>query len=68
VACAKEMQDGCYYVHVFVAKTLTRGLHGKRLSRDQFRAEENEIPDPKLLSWHYQQCVQARIRGFWVDG
>lgn len=25
---------------------------------------EDELPNPKLLAWHYAQCVRGHIRGF----
>ena len=25
---------------------------------------EDELPDPRLLRWHYAQCVMGHMRGF----
>jgi hypothetical protein len=29
--------------------------------------DSRDLPNPKLLEWHYRQCVQARFRGFAYD-
>ena len=41
--------------------------HGKVLPYARFRINnENELPDPRFLAWHYQQCVLTNVRGFHV--
>jgi len=58
------LQDGVYFVHFFV-RTEFSELHGKIINRDRFRYNsEDELPNPKLLAWHYAQCVRGHIRGF----
>ena len=35
------------------------------ISKDRFRLDfDDELPHPKLLAWHYAQCVRGHIRGF----
>lgn len=40
--------------------------HGKMLSPDRFRGLEEMRPDPRLIGWHYRQCLMAHVRGFSV--
>ncbi|AGV14750.1 hypothetical protein, variant [Cryptococcus neoformans var. grubii H99] len=58
-------KDGSFYVHFFVLgyPDATR-LHGMRIPPERFRGPISERPDPRLVQWHYAQCVKARIRGF----
>lgn len=35
-----------------------------RIPPERFRGPISERPDPRLVQWHYAQCVKARIRGF----
>jgi hypothetical protein len=51
-------------VHFFV-KSKYSDLHGKTITRDRFRLNSDlDLPNPKLLAWHYAQCVRGHIRGF----
>jgi hypothetical protein len=63
-ACAKSLQDNLYYVHFFTRSALSVH-HGQVIRPDRFRVHSpDDLPDPKLLAWHYAQCARARIRGF----
>jgi len=58
-------QDGTYYLHFFVLRLQTaRELHGKALTADRFRGKLRHYPNPRIIKWHYNQCVKARIRDF----
>ena len=60
------LQDDTFYVHYFIPKTPEHfRLHGKALTPDRF-SRFHEPPDPRLVAWHYNQAVKARIRGFSV--
>ena len=63
------LKDGTLVVHYFApAKPEQIALHGKIISLDRFRINlEIELPDPRFISWHYQQCVLLNIRGFYVE-
>ena len=51
-------------MHFFV-RTENSELHGMTIPKDRFRFDsEDELPHPKLLSWHYAQCARGHIRGF----
>jgi hypothetical protein len=55
-----------YYVHFFIAGTKAKeDLHGKAIPLTRF-SKIYDPPDPRLLAWHYNQAVKARIRGFSV--
>lgn len=64
-----------YYVHFFTPRQgqADKQYHGKKLDpKDplKFRlpnGDSRDLPNPKLLEWHYRQCVQARFRGFAYD-
>ena len=35
------------------------------IPKSRFRIDaEDELPDPRLLRWHYTQCALGHIRGF----
>lgn len=35
------------------------------IPKSRFRIDdEDELPDPRLLRWHYAQCALGHIRGF----
>ena len=61
-------QDGTYVVHFFRPEEAEEFLHhGKVILQDRFRFHlESELPDPQYLAWHYQQCAQMHMRGFFV--
>ena len=62
-------QGDVYYVHYF-----DRNLpgadryHGKEITHARFRSRPSKFPEPRLIRWHYKQCLMARIRGFAVNG
>ncbi len=60
-------QDGSYIIHVFTSDP-REFHHGKRLDPStRFRLRpfgRSDLPDPRLLKWHYKQCAMARIRGY----
>jgi len=60
--------DSTLVVHFFAPSEPSEfAFHGKVIPRDRFRVHsEQELPDPRFLAWHYQQCVQLNIRGFYV--
>lgn len=62
------LQDGTYIVHFFRPEEAEEFRHhGKVIPRERFRIHlETELPDPQYLAWHYQQCVQMHMRGFFV--
>ena len=47
-----------YYVHVFKKAQHLR-YHGLAIPRSAFRIdpEGNELPERRLIKWHYQQCL-----------
>lgn len=54
-----------YVVHYFDHSIRDRrNLHGKVIPFTAFRGRPDQRPHPKLLRWHYQQCVQMHFRGF----
>ncbi len=65
-----HVEDGSLIVHVFVESNLAI-YHGKRIiPEDRFKLyspRDSWLPDPRLLKWHYKQCVQARLRGYSWD-
>ncbi len=57
-------QGDSYHVHFFV-RTEYSELHGMVIPKSRFRIDaEDELPDPRLLRWHYAQCALGHIRGF----
>ncbi|CAD6586988.1 MAG: hypothetical protein TREMPRED_004619 [Tremellales sp. Tagirdzhanova-0007] len=55
-----------FIVHYFLpASDDEKRLNGMKLPPDRFRFME--APDERLVAWHYNQAVKARIRGFAVD-
>lgn len=63
-----RLQDGSYIVHYFRPQDdKDEAFHGKIIPLTRFRINHRrELPDPKLLRWHYQQCVMMNIRAFEV--
>lgn len=58
-------KDGSFYVHCFtLSQSETATLHGKKITCDRFRGLVESRPDPRLVEWHYRQCLMAHIRGF----
>lgn len=56
-------EHGIHYLHIFGESY--RSLHGNMI---EFRTtKKSKLPNPKLLSWHYSQCLMARIRGYYVN-
>lgn len=54
--------EGSHFVHVFGENYHT--MHGKQI---QYRARKiARLPNKKLLDWHYNQCLMARVRGHLV--
>lgn len=50
-------------VHVFYGAK-RKVWHGKKIPRSRFRiAHESQLPDRRLLNFHYQQCIIKHIRG-----
>jgi hypothetical protein len=43
-----------------------RALHGKRITYDRlgFTIYPENMPNHRMLLWHYKQCVQMHFRGF----
>lgn len=53
-------------MHYFLpASDDDKRLNGMEIPPDRFRFLDP--PDPRLVAWHYNQAVKARIRGFAVD-
>ena len=67
VACTESIsQDETFYVHYFIPKKPEHfTMHGKAIPPDRF-SRFLDPPDPRLVAWHYNQAVKARIRGFSV--
>jgi hypothetical protein len=62
---AELSQAGIFYVHCFTLSSVEAAdLHGKAIPPERFRGLVESRPDPRLVKWHYSQCVKAHIRGF----
>jgi len=60
------IQGQSYIVNYFLsASDDEKHLIGMEIPPDRFRFWEP--PDPRLVAWHYNQAIKARIRGFAVD-
>lgn len=60
-------KDKVYYVHVFNSTYVDARFHGYEIKRSTHfhpRCQDDELPDPDLCRWHYQQCVMLYLRGF----
>ena len=59
-------KDDVYYVHVFNSRYMDASFHGLQIGRNKFHSEarKEELPDPDLCRWHYEQCVMLYLRGF----
>lgn len=55
--------EGAHFVHVFGAAH--HEWHGKQI--DYRVRNRSRLPNPKLLEWHYAQCLMARFRGTMVS-
>jgi hypothetical protein len=49
-------------VHAFTGGLLE--YHGKQIPAQRFHGFAEWRPDRRFLSWHYNQCLKAHIRGF----
>jgi hypothetical protein len=71
--CRHLLQDGKLYPHFFYTSyEEERAYHGRPIDpatrfHRAFPLSDAELPDPRLLRWHYKQCVQARLRGYAWD-
>lgn len=60
-----HLKDNTFYVHFFILNFPgAESIHGKAISPERFRGSLRRRPDPRLVRWHYRQCVMAHIRGF----
>jgi len=60
-----DKQNEVYYVHFFDRDLPgADDFHGKAIHSTRFHTRSSKHPDPRLINWHYRQCVMARIRGF----
>lgn len=62
--CFAYQNDENLVVHVFYGEKHRR-WHGKVVQRSRFRiAHESQLPDRRLLMFHYKQCLIKHVRGF----
>ncbi len=54
-------KDGNFSIHVFTSRDLLQ-YHGKPLGLRDGPGFTPRYPDPRLLEWHYRQCVMSRFR------
>lgn len=51
-------------VHVFSQRKAAQ-YHGKRIDKSRFRVKDpRDLPDNRLLLFHYRQCLIKHVRGF----
>lgn len=53
-------------VHVFQGRSARKVYHGKRIPSSRFRVwdELEDLPDTRMLEFHYRQCLIKNMRGF----
>lgn len=62
--CRIYQNDEDLAVHVFYGAK-HRHWHGKIVPRSRFFImRESQLPDRRLLSFHYKQCLVKHVRGF----